>query len=186
VPTDPAVDPAVPEELPDGQAAKPASGVDLARALLARARADARARGRATLDRRAARRGEPGRTSGAYPDDRDPQPLGESVQRLLAARGWETEAAVGGVVGRWAEIVGAELAEHVRPDVFADGVLVVQADSTAWATQVRSLAPTLVRRLNEEVGHGTVTRVEVRGPGGPSWRKGRLTVRGRGPRDTYG
>jgi predicted nucleic acid-binding Zn ribbon protein len=164
----------------------PPSGVDLARALLAQARVDARARGRATLDRRAARRGEPGRTSGAHPDDRDPQPLKESVRRLLASRGWETQAAVGGVVGRWPEIVGAELAEHCVPDGFADGVLVVRADSTAWATQVRSLAPQLVHRLNKEVGHGTVTRVEVRGPGGPSWRKGRLRVRGRGPRDTYG
>jgi predicted nucleic acid-binding Zn ribbon protein len=93
---------------------------------------------------------------------------------------------VGGVVGRWADIVGPELAEHCVPDVFAEGVLVVQADSTAWATQLRALAPDLVRRLNEEVGHGTVSRVDVRGPGSPSWRKGRLNVRGRGPRDTYG
>ena len=48
-------------------------------------------------------------------------------------------------------------------------------------TQIRSYA-----WLNEEVGDGTVTRVDVRGPGGPSWRKGSLTVPGRGPRDTYG
>jgi predicted nucleic acid-binding Zn ribbon protein len=162
------------------------SGVDLARTLLSRARADARARGRAVQERKAARRGEPGRSSGARSDDRDPQLLGASVRSLLAARGWESEAAVGGVVGRWPEIVGAELADHCAPDGFAEGVLVVRAESTAWATQVRLLAPTLVRRLNEEVGDGTVTRVDVRGPGGPSWRKGSLTVRGRGPRDTYG
>jgi predicted nucleic acid-binding Zn ribbon protein len=171
---------------PDDDPPAQGSGVDLARALLARARADARARGRAVQERKAARRGEPGRTSGARADERDPQPLGASVRSLLAARGWESEAAVGGVVGRWPEIVGAELADHCVPDGFADGVLVVRAESTAWATQVRLLAPTLVRRLNEEVGDGTVARVDVRGPGGPSWRKGGLTVRGRGPRDTYG
>ena len=28
--------------------------------------------------------------------------------------------------------------------------------------------------------------VVVRGPGAPSWKRGRLAVRGRGPRDTYG
>jgi predicted nucleic acid-binding Zn ribbon protein len=52
---------------------------------------------------------------------------------------------------------------------------------------VRLLAGTLVRRLNEEVGHGTVTKVIVHGPGRRSWAKGPLAVRdGRGPRDTYG
>ena len=61
----------------------------------------------------------------------------------------------------------------------------VQTDSTAWATQM--LAATVVRRLNEELGDGTVARIEVRGPAAPSWTKGRRSVRdGRGPRDTYG
>ena len=60
------------------------------------------------------------------------------------------------------------------------------ADSTAWATQVRLLAGTLVRRLNSELGEGTVTRVKVRGPEQPR-RPGEWRVRGgRGPRDTYG
>jgi predicted nucleic acid-binding Zn ribbon protein len=65
-------------------------------------------------------------------------------------------------------------------------VLVVQADSTAWATQVRLLVPTLLRRLAEVLGEGVVGQVQVRGPAAPSWRKGRLRVRGEGPRDTYG
>jgi predicted nucleic acid-binding Zn ribbon protein len=52
---------------------------------------------------------------------------------------------------------------------------------------VRLLAPALVRRLNEELGDGTVLRVQVLAPNAPSWRKGRRSVRGgRGPRDTYG
>ena len=53
-----------------------------------------------------------------------------------------------------------------KPESFADGELVVTADSTAWATQVRLLAPQLVRRLAAELGDGTVRRVKVRGPEG--------------------
>ena len=91
------------------------------------------------------------------------------------------------VFGRWPELVGADVAAHTTPEAFADGKLVVRTDSTAWAVQLRLLAPTVVRRLNEELGHGTVTLIEVLGPHGPSWKKGRLTSRdGRGPRDTYG
>lgn len=105
---------------------------------------------------------------------------------MVGERGWEVPVAVGGIAGRWPELVGAQVAEHCLPEGFADGVLTVRADSTAWATQVRLLAPTLVQRLNVELGSGTVRSVTVLGPSGPSWRKGRLRVPGRGPRDTYG
>ena len=69
---------------------------------------------------------------------------------------------------------------------WSDGELVVQADSTAWATQIRLLAPTLLARLATELGAGTVRSVTVHGPSAPSWKKGLRSVRGRGPRDTYG
>ncbi|MGH8895288.1 MAG: DUF721 domain-containing protein, partial [Actinomycetes bacterium] len=132
------------------------------------------------------RRVAPEERSGAHPDDRDPQLLGPTLDRLVAERGWETDAAVGGVMGRWTAIVGPEVAAHATPVSFADGELMVQADSTAWATQIRLLAPALLARLAEDLGAGTVSAVSVRGPGGPSWKKGPWSVRGRGPRDTYG
>ena len=57
---------------------------------------------------------------------------------------------------------------------------------TAWATQMRLLLSTVLARIETEVGAGVVTEIVVRGPGGPSWRKGPLSAGGRGPRDTYG
>jgi len=127
-----------------------------------------------------------GRFSAAGWDARDPQLFGETVQRVVGERGWSTEVAVGGVIGRWAEIVGPQIAGHVTPESFEAGVLTLRADSTAWATQVRLLTPTLVRRLADELGEGVVERVAVGGPVGPTWRKGTRRVPGRGPRDTYG
>ena len=60
-------------------------------------------------------------------------------------------------------------------------------DSTAWKTQLTLLAPQLVARLNQDLGPGTVSVIEVVGPHLPTWRKGpRSTRDGRGPRDTYG
>lgn len=174
------------------------SGLDLARAALAAAKGEARRRGLATRGgvSRAGRggpaddvrrRARPDDTrSGAHPDERDPQLLDSSLARLVAERGWETDAAIGGAMGRWPAIVGPEVAEHSQPVSFADGELVVVASSTAWATQLRLLAPALVTRLAAELGPGTVTRLTVHGPRGPSWGRGPLRVRGRGPRDTYG
>lgn len=109
------------------------------------------------------------------------------MDRLVSRQGWELDLKVQGVFGRWAELVGPEVGGHCTPESLADGRLVVRTDSTAWATQLKLLAPTVVRRLNEELGHGTVTHVEIVGPHLPSWKKGLRSVRdGRGPRDTYG
>jgi predicted nucleic acid-binding Zn ribbon protein len=51
---------------------------------------------------------------------------------------------------------------------------------------MKLLAAQVVRRLNEVLGDQTVLVIDVVGPRAPSWRRGRLRVRGRGPRDTYG
>lgn len=176
---------------PVGRVGPARAGIEVAKEALAAARAAARARGqRPGIPAGGGVGGRGRRTastrSGAGPDDRDPQTLGSTIDRLMAERGWEADLAVGGVTGRWAEIVGPEVAAHCRPESFVDSVLTVAADSTAWATQVRLLVPALLARLAAEVGAGTVTAVRVLGPSAPSWRKGRLTVRGRGPRDTYG
>ena len=73
------------------------------------------------------------------------------------------------------------------PSWAMDGPLPVRADSTAWATQLRLLESSLMGRLAEEVGEGTVAELRVVGPGAPSWSRGRHRVQdGRGPRDTYG
>lgn len=72
---------------------------------------------------------------------------------------------MGTVFGEWQRIVGADLAAHTKPEAFEDGELLVSADSPAWATQVRLLAPDLLRRLGAELGHGVVSRVRVAGPG---------------------
>jgi predicted nucleic acid-binding Zn ribbon protein len=163
----------------------------LAREALARAKAAARERGDAPgggMSPRAPARGGAGSQGGRprRPRRDDPQPLTAAIHGLVGDQGWQTAAAVGSVFGRWPQIVGADLAAHTRPDKFTDGELLVIADSTAWATQVRLLAATLVRRLNSELGDGTVTRVKVRGPEQPR-RPGGWRVRGgRGPRDTYG
>lgn len=162
-------------------------GLDLARAA---ARAAAASAGAAPARRRTSssfRKRTRTTSSGARPDDRDPQLLDQAMGRLIANHGWEVDLRVQGVFGRWAELVGSEVADHCTPESFDDGRLVVRTDSTAWATQLKLLAPSIVRRLNEDLGHGTVTVIEVLGPHLPSWTKGRLSSRdGRGPRDTYG
>ena len=175
-------DPPVTPEGPDQPDHRP-DGLELAREQ-ARSAAGSTPRAKARRPRRP--RAE-GRVSGSHPDDRDPQLLDATLGKLVEQHGWALELRVRGVFARWREIVGPEVADHTTPESFVAGKLVVRTDSTAWATQLRLLAPTVVRRLNEDLGGGTVTGLDVQGPLGPTWKKGRRSTRdGRGPRDTYG
>lgn len=177
---DPDVAPA-PEELEPLHAAHDA---------LARARRSARERGLRPGSPAGAGRRRPapdtrGATGGGD-DKRDPHPVGLEIDRLVATRGWDADVQVGSVVGRWSAIVGEQVAANVEVVSFEGTVLTVRAVSTAWATQMRLLVSTVLGRIEAEVGADVVTEIVVRGPGGPSWRKGPLSSGGRGPRDTYG
>ncbi|MDQ1699585.1 MAG: hypothetical protein QOG34_1448 [Frankiaceae bacterium] len=154
-------------------------------------------RGRRLLDR--ARKSAPRRTparrrtdpidqpwSGAGPDSRDPAPLAASVGDLVRERDWEDTLRKAGIPARWPQLVGAEVADHCRPERLEAGVLTCVAESTAWATQLRLLAPTILTRLRADLGPGVVKQLRVHGPSAPDWRHGPLRVTGRGPRDTYG
>jgi predicted nucleic acid-binding Zn ribbon protein len=156
------------------------TGSELARQLAGRIK------GRRRRPKKAAAPREP-EASGAHPGDRDPRLLGSAMRGLVEDQGWQTDVSVHAVFGRWEQLVGPEVAAHCVPETCRDGELTIRTDSTAWANQIRLLTPNLVRRLNEELGHDTITKVTVQAPSGPTWRKGFRTVRGaRGPRDTYG
>jgi predicted nucleic acid-binding Zn ribbon protein len=166
-------------------------GADIAREALRAAREVSAEKAAARAAQQAGRkptaaRGRRRRWSGPGPDERDPQPFGRLVARVSLDRGWSPRLTDATVLGRWPQLVGAEIADHCTPVSLRGGELVLQAESTAWATQLRTLQRQLLTRLAAAVGRDVVKRIRVVGPSGPSWRHGPRTVRGRGPRDTYG
>ncbi|WP_327142959.1 DUF721 family protein [Nocardia sp. NBC_01327] len=169
-------------------------GVDLARRALEEARAAARAAGKSVGQGRAsprtggvrALRGRRRGWSGSGPDERDPQLLGALTGKLAKGRGWSGKVAEGMVFGQWAKVVGEDIASHAQPVSLENNVLSIQAESTAWATQLRMFQSQILAKIAAAVGHGIVTQLRINGPTAPSWRKGERHVKGRGPRDTYG
>lgn len=132
------------------------------------------------------RRRLPGSTPRRRASREDPTNVADALGDLVRQQGWDDRLAAQRVFTDWAGIVGPEVAQHCQVDGYDDHVVHVRADSTAWATQLRLLAPTIVAKLNTELGDGSVTRIDVRGPQAPSWTRGPRSVKGRGPRDTYG
>lgn len=58
--------------------------------------------------------------------------------------------------------VGEPLAGHVRLAAVRDGCVVVQAESSAWASRLRFAAPAVLRALGAEPGFENVRSLRVR------------------------
>jgi predicted nucleic acid-binding Zn ribbon protein len=130
--------------------------------------------------------------SGSGPDERDPAKLAGLIDKMIINKGWDLQLATGKLRAQWKPIVGDDIAEHVQIEEFnldvsgQSGILVLRADSTAWATQMKLLLPNLEKRLEEQIGIGRLSEIKILGPAAPSWKHGLRSVPGRGPRDTYG
>jgi predicted nucleic acid-binding Zn ribbon protein len=95
-------------------------------------------------------------------DPPEPRPLKASLDRVARSLGGPDSGSLSGLFGRWADIVGPQLAAHARPVSLSSGVLVVAVTEPAWATQLTYLDGELLGRFREALGDGVVERVEVR------------------------
>lgn len=112
--------------------------------------------------------------------------VGDVLQQEIRARGWAKNLAVGWVRGNWPRLVGDYIAQRSRVEKISDKKVVVSCESTAHATQMRTMQREILQRIAQQVGPNVITELRIFGPRGPSWKKGPLHVKGRGPRDTYG
>lgn len=117
---------------------------------------------------------------------RDPGSFFDAMDSLALSMGWGVDLARAELMEQWPDIVGPEVALHAIPTGAADGVMEIQCDSSAWATQLRLMRSTLLESLLARFPEASIVELSIRGPGAPSWKHGRRSVPGRGPRDTYG
>ena len=164
-----------------------------AREAMERARASARERGASRISPQTARRRKEAKKEAAggsspmpFGAGRDPRAMSDNVTALLRRMGWTENIEVAAVTARWREVIGDQIADHCEPVSFEEGVLLLRASSSAWATQMQLMSGQVRHRLNEEFGREVVKELRFIGPSDRNWVKGPRRVRGRGPRDTYG
>lgn len=94
-------------------------------------------------------------------EGREPLPLSASLDGVVRSLRGPSRAAVGGLFGRWAESVGDQVAQHVKPVKLDGTTLLVEVDEPAWATQVKLVTPMIIERL-ASVAHVKIERIDVR------------------------
>ncbi len=92
-----------------------------------------------------------------------PKPIGDVLESLLGSEArFRTGLATGDLGRRWSDVVGEPLAAETAPGgIDETGVLTVRVSSTAWATQIRFLAPTVVTNANDVLGRAAVSGIRV-------------------------
>ncbi len=112
--------------------------------------------------------------------------FGAIVSREIAERGWAEDMARGWVMNHWDELVGEKIAQHTKVEMIKDQKIFITCDSTAWATNLKYMQTTILQSIAQRIGPNQIIGLRIFGPKPPNWKKGKLHVKGRGPRDTYG
>jgi predicted nucleic acid-binding Zn ribbon protein len=117
----------------------------------------------------------------------DPTLIASVLNELIEQRDWNSGLAEGTLFATWPQVVGPEIAQHTTPLSMLDGRLLVQCSSTAWATQLNLVGPSLLQTIQSSAPGALVESLDFIGPTAPSWKRGLRSIsNGRGPRDTYG
>jgi predicted nucleic acid-binding Zn ribbon protein len=136
--------------------------------------------------RRRRRGGQGDDENAPFTAGRDPRGVGDVLNALTRAAGWDPQLSREDLVRQWDEVAGAETAKHTRPVGLSSGLLTVQCDSTAWAKQLQYMRTQIVTEILRRYPDAGVENIRFIGPDVPSWKWGPRAVPGRGPRDTYG
>lgn len=125
-------------------------------------------------------------TSQPFENGRSPKSAGSTIDDVLNQFSWDGELTRAELFAGWAEIVGDQNAQNSTPEELQNGQLLVRCKSTAWATQLRIMQLQILERIAAEYPTLKIENIRFVGPDAPSWKKGKYSVPGRGPRDTYG
>lgn len=139
-----------------------------------------------THEQRKAKRAERNGVTKPFGKGRDPKLLGETISAIASDLGWSEYLAESSVAQQWPIIVGEAMAEHAKVLEISAGVLKVQCDSTAWATELRRMRSQVLTRIHQDYPNANITEIKFIAPNAPSWKHGPKSIPGRGPRDTYG
>jgi len=91
-----------------------------------------------------------------------PQPVGKVLDAVMRGLDAPEGSGVHLVFDRWAEVVGDGLAARTRPLKIEGSRLVLAVDEPAIATHVRFLQAELLARLEQLLGPGRVTALDLR------------------------
>jgi predicted nucleic acid-binding Zn ribbon protein len=95
---------------------------------------------------------------------RDPKLIGDALEEFVDQVGWQQPKALANLHAQFITVVGDETAAHLEIEKFDNGELILRADSTSWATQLKYLTPVLLEKLQAAAPELGIRSVKVLPP----------------------
>ncbi|SFM74410.1 DciA family protein [Thermodesulforhabdus norvegica] len=99
---------------------------------------------------------------------REPVPVSELVQRLIEKQPFS----LGGVLGRWEDIVGEQVARYAVPVSLKKGVLKIHVLDSVWKHHMELNARDLICKINSRFPVEVVSKLVVKVGPVEAWDKG--------------
>lgn len=97
--------------------------------------------------------------------DRDLEHFSESVNDMFAKLGLPDPVVMAAVSSEWDELAGAPWSGRSRPLYIKGTTLVVEASSASMVAFLRYGESSLMEKLEDRFGRGTIATVDIRAPG---------------------
>jgi len=90
-----------------------------------------------------------------------PQTVGTGVERVLKHLNAPKADVVESVFADWERLVGEVIAKHTRPQRITNGVLFLEVDDPAWASEMEWMSEELLRRISTMADTLEITEISV-------------------------
>lgn len=91
----------------------------------------------------------------------DPIRVESGIERVLRSLGVPEPTTLSSLFDNWADMVGDTVAANVQPVKLSDTTLKVVVDDPGWASQMKWMAADVLKRLEQGLGEGVVTSIDV-------------------------
>lgn len=91
-----------------------------------------------------------------------PKPLGFGVERVMKHMDAPQTSIVEAVFSNWAHLVGDVIGAHSKPAGIADGVLTVEVENQAWASEMSWMAEELVRQIQMKLDTDEIESIKIK------------------------
>lgn len=95
---------------------------------------------------------------------RDPKSFCGILKNFASTSNWNSQLSIAKLRSSWHKVVGESIAKHCEISQVVNGVLIVRAQSTVWATQLSYLIPQLKEKINNNLENIEIKEIKVIGP----------------------
>jgi len=90
-----------------------------------------------------------------------PQPMGRGIDRVMKHLSAPTTDVIESVFSNWESLVGDVIATHTTPVKIDNGVLTLEVDDPAWASEMQWMSAALIEQIAEKLETDQVQSIRV-------------------------